>query len=114
MRAHSCTSWSTISFRCQRKRGSRVIGTCWGKTQHPFERAVPKLDALKEQVAYRKLLQGIAVVTFISLVGWLISASTGAPLITIVLAIVGVVLLGMVIIALHRDIEQRIDEIRKL
>src|SRR5712671_972196 len=56
------------SFRCQRKRSSRVVGTSWEK------HGVAGLDGLKEQVAYLKLWQGIAAVTFISLLGRLISA----------------------------------------
>jgi hypothetical protein len=75
---------------------------------------VPELEGLKEQVAYRKFWQGIVVVTFISLFGWLISASGGAALVTVILAIAGVVLLGVAILVLHSQIERRIDEIRKL
>ena len=75
---------------------------------------MPELERLKEQVAYLKLLQGIAVVTFMSLVGWVISAAETAARITIVLAIAGVVLLGVAILALHRQIGRRIDEIGRL
>ena len=75
---------------------------------------LPELDGLKEKIAYLKLLQGIAVVTFISLLGWLVTSAERATELTVALAIVGVVLLGMAIIAVHRQIENVIDEIRRL
>lgn len=75
---------------------------------------MPELDGIKEQVAYLKLLQGIAVVTFISLLGWRVSASEDAARLTVFLAIVGVLLLAIAIIALHRHIEHLIDHIRRL
>jgi len=75
---------------------------------------VSELDRLKEQIAYLKFWQGIVVVTDISLAGWLISASNTAALLTVVLAIAGVVLLSVGIVVLHRQIERRIDQIGKL
>lgn len=75
---------------------------------------MPELDGIKEQVAYLKLLQGIAVVTFISLLGWRVSASEDAARLTVFLAIVEVLLLAIAIIALHRHIEHLIDHIRRL
>jgi len=75
---------------------------------------VSELDRLKEQVAYLKFLQGIMVVTDISLVGWLVSTADGARPLTVALAIVGVVLLTLGIVMLHRQIERRIDHIGRL
>ena len=75
---------------------------------------MPQLDRVKEELGYFKLLQGIALVTFLSLVGWLVSASNGAERITVTLAIGGVALLATAILALHREIGRRIDEIGKL
>jgi len=68
--------------------------------RHARASRLPEVDHLREEVAYQKLLQGIAVVTFISLAGWLVS--------------VGVVSLGAVVVALHRQIGRRINEIRRL
>ena len=48
---------------------------------------MPQLDRVKEELGYFKLLQGIALVTFLSLVGWLVSASDGAERIAVTLAI---------------------------
>ncbi len=73
-----------------------------------------ELDRLKEQVAYLKFWQGIVVVTDISLAGWLVSASNTAALLTVVLAIAGVVLLSVGIVVLHRQIERRIDQIGRI
>ena len=73
-----------------------------------------ELDRPKEQVAYLKFWQGIMVVTDISLVGWLVSTADGARPLTVALAIVGVVLLTLGIVMLHRQIERRIDHIGRL
>lgn len=75
---------------------------------------VPELDRLKEQVAYLKFWQGIMVVTEISLVGWLISTVNTAGPALWSFAAVGVVVLGLGILLLHRQIERRIDQIGKL
>jgi len=40
---------------------------------------MPELDRLKEEVAYLKFWQGIAVVIAISLSGWLVSSGADAP-----------------------------------
>lgn len=91
-----------------------MILSVGGKGACALVNPMPELERLKEQIAYLKLLQGIAVVTFISLVGWVISASSTAAPMTMALAIIGVVLLGGAIVALHRQIGRRIDEIGRL
>ena len=73
-----------------------------------------ELDCLKEQVAYLKFWQGIMVVTDISIVGWLVSTADVARPLTVALAVVGVVLLTLGIVMLHRKIERRIDHIGRL
>ncbi len=54
------------------------------------------------------------VVTDISLVGWLVSTADSAAVSLRFYAIVGVVLLTLGIVLLHRQIERRIDQIGKL
>jgi len=54
------------------------------------------------------------VVTEITLVGWLISTPNTADPVLWSLAAVGVVLLGFGIFLLHRQIERRIEEVRRL
>ena len=54
------------------------------------------------------------VVTDISLVGWLVSAADTAVPPLWVYAIVGVVLLTIGVVVVHRQIERRIDQIGRL
>jgi heme O synthase-like polyprenyltransferase len=75
---------------------------------------MPKLDRLKEEVAYLKLWLGIVVVTDISLVGWLIVAVDEADRLRIVLAVLGIVLLSFGAVVLHREIDQRMERIGTL
>jgi small-conductance mechanosensitive channel len=72
---------------------------------------VSELDRLKEELAYLKFWQGIVVVTDISVAGWLVSASEGASTLTFVLALAGLAGLTIGIVALHRQIERRIERI---
>jgi hypothetical protein len=74
---------------------------------------VSELDGLREEVAYLKFWQGVAVVTAISLIAWLFS-STGAATWLLLLAFIGAMVLSFTIFALHRRIERRIEQIRKL
>ena len=71
-----------------------------------------ELDRVREQVAYLKFWQGIMVVTDISLMGWLVSTTDTSN--RVVLAVVGVMLLTFGILALHRQIDRRIDQTGKL
>lgn len=73
-----------------------------------------QLDRVKEQLAYLKLWQGIMVVTDISLVGWIVTSADTAGARPFALAIVAVVALTSGIIAVHRRIERRIDELESL
>jgi hypothetical protein len=54
------------------------------------------------------------VVTEITLVGWLISTPNTADPVLWSLAAVGAVLLGFGIFLLHRQVERRIEELRRL
>ena len=73
-----------------------------------------ELDRLKEQLVYLRFWLGIMVVTEITLVGWLISTPNTADPVLWSFAAVGVVLLGFGIFLLHRQIELRIEEVRRL
>jgi len=73
-----------------------------------------ELDRIKEQLVYLRFWLGIMVVTEITLVGWLISTPNTADPVLWSLAAVGVILLGFGIFLLHRQIERRIDEVRRL
>ncbi len=73
-----------------------------------------ELDRLKEQLVYLRFWLGIMVVTEISLVGWLASTADTATPRLLFFAIVGIVLLGVGVFLLHRQIERRIEHIGRL
>ena len=73
-----------------------------------------ELDRVREQIAYLKFWQGIMVVTDISLMGWLVSTADASTRPIVVLAVVGVVLLTLGILALHRRIDRRIAQTGRL
>ncbi len=73
-----------------------------------------ELDRLKEQLVYLRFWLGIMVVTEITLVGWLISTPNTADPVLWFLAAVGVLVLGFGIFLLHRQVERRIEEVRRL
>ena|SRR5690242_1993826 len=73
-----------------------------------------ELDRIKEQLVYLRFWLGIMVVTEITLVGWLISTPNTADPVLWSLAALGVILLGFGIFLLHRQIERRIEEVRRL
>ena len=72
------------------------------------------LDRVKEEVAYLKIWQGIVVVSGVSLAGWLLSAEDSAPPLRYGLALVGVLLLGLFSLILHRQIASRIGRMEAL
>jgi hypothetical protein len=74
---------------------------------------VSELDRLREQIAYLKYAQGVFVVVDISVAGWLLSASD-EPTYLNTIALIGVVVLSLVILGLHRQIERCIERIGKL
>lgn len=75
---------------------------------------MPKLDRLKEEVAYLKFWQGVVVITDVSLLGWLISAVDQADRLRILLAAFGVILLTSLAVGLHREINTHMADIGKL
>jgi hypothetical protein len=75
---------------------------------------VAQLDRLKEEIGYRKLWLGLAVASDISIGGWLVTSASAATVFTIVLAIGGVIFLGIGAVVLDRQIERRITRIGRL
>src|SRR5687768_13857991 len=76
--------------------------------------AVSELDRLKEKLVYLRLWLGIVVVAEISLLGWIASTpETTAPRL-FALGVGGIIVLGMGIYRLHRQIKHRIKQIRSL
>lgn len=72
------------------------------------------LDRVREEIAYLKVWQGVAVISAISLGGWLVSAGDTASLVTYGLALSGALLLGFFSLILHRQIESRIRQTETL
>ncbi|HJT62035.1 MAG TPA: hypothetical protein VJ797_10185 [Burkholderiales bacterium] len=75
---------------------------------------MPKLDRLREEVAYFKLWLGMVVITDIGLVGWLITTADEMDRLRIVLALLGIVVLSFGGVVLHHGINQRMERIGKL
>jgi hypothetical protein len=75
---------------------------------------VPELDGLKEELVYLRLWLGIVVVAEISLAGWFASALENASLSLLCLAIIAIIVLGAIMLALHRKIDRRIEDVRTL
>lgn len=75
---------------------------------------MPKLDLLKEEIAYFKLWLGIVVLTDISVLGWIMSAVDAVSRIRIMLAATAVLVLSLCAAVLHRWIDQRMQRIREL
>jgi len=73
-----------------------------------------ELDAAREHLAYLKLWQGAVIVTEISLIGWLSSASAGASAYTVALAWIGFSVLTFIALILHRLVVHYLKRIRSL
>ena len=75
---------------------------------------MPELDGAKEEIAYLKLWLGIMVVTGISLIGWLLGNFRSAPWLLVGGGCVALLSIGFGCFALHRRIESKIDEVKRL
>ena len=75
---------------------------------------MPELDGLKEEATYLKLWIGIMVVTGIGLIGWLLRNFGTASWLLIGGGVIGLLAIGVGCFSLHRRIESKIDEIRRL
>jgi len=73
-----------------------------------------ELDRLKEEIGHLKLWEGMAAAIFTGLTGWLFAApDSGAPM-TFVLAIAGVISVGIGTLRIYRKIAQLIARIGPL
>ena len=73
-----------------------------------------EIDRLKEELTYLRFWLGIAVVTAITLIGWLISTSPSANPTLWTIGVVGALALSAGIYLIHRQMEHRIEQIGKL
>ena len=79
-----------------------------------LRRRAAELDRLKEEVGHYKLWEAAAVAIFATLTGWLVSNSETATRLTFGLATGGVILVGIGIVRVSRQIDSRIERIGKL
>jgi len=73
-----------------------------------------ELDGAREALAYLKLWQGAVIVTEISLIGWLASASAAASPYTAALGGIGFAALSFIAFMLHRMGVHYLKRIRSL
>lgn len=72
-----------------------------------------EIDGLKEELGLLKFWQGISVVTFISLIGFIATNYKKAELIILILASLALIFCFSFIIILNIKIKNKINEIRK-
>ena len=73
-----------------------------------------KIDVIKEKINYLKVWLGIAIVTLISLIGWLSTHYEGLSSVRIFLAFVGIAWLIGMIHFLNKTILEKIDSLEEL
>jgi undecaprenyl pyrophosphate phosphatase UppP len=72
-----------------------------------------KTDQIKERINYLKVWLGIFVVTNIGLMGWLAEHYDDNKIKSIG-AFISVIVIGVVILIIHKRINRRIDELEEL
>jgi len=75
---------------------------------------MPQLDGTKEEIAYLKLWLGIMIATDISLIGWLVSNFRSSHWLLHGAGVMVVFSIGYGCFALHRRIESKIQEVKRL
>jgi hypothetical protein len=73
-----------------------------------------QLDIVKETIAYLKFWLGVMVVSDISLVGWLLSNAEKAPDFKIYGATIGVAIITVSALFVHKRIERFISTLKDL
>ena len=73
-----------------------------------------ELDAAREEIAYLKLWLGIMIVTGISLMSWLLGNYGSSVWYLTTGGLIALISIGFGCFTLHRRIESKIDEIKRL
>ena len=73
-----------------------------------------QIDIIKETIAYLKFWLGVMVISDISLVGWLLSNSGSASDFKLYEAIIGIAIITISALFMHRRIEQLITTLKDL
>jgi hypothetical protein len=75
---------------------------------------VSKIDGIKEELGWLKIVFAIFVATDVSLVGWVAQNFSIADRPTVVLAIIGILVITVVLVLVNRLAYRRIREVEKL
>lgn len=73
-----------------------------------------QLDIVKETIAYLKFWLGVMVVSDISLVGWLLSNAEDGAIFKIYGAIIGIAIITISALFVHKRIERFISSLKDL
>ena len=75
---------------------------------------VAKIDKIKEQIGYLKVIFGLLFATDLSLIGYLFNKYSSLSLLKMVLVLVGIVIVTVTIYFVNREILVKIDEMEEL
>ncbi|NKC13696.1 MAG: hypothetical protein GKR94_16365 [Gammaproteobacteria bacterium] len=75
---------------------------------------MPKLDKLKEELGWLKVVFGVLIAIDISLVGWLVQNFSDANAVLLIIVFIIVIMLTVAIVLTNRRAYRKIDEIGEL
>ncbi|MCH5314251.1 MAG: hypothetical protein J1E28_07690, partial [Helicobacter sp.] len=73
-----------------------------------------KIDKAKEKIAILKFWLGIAVATFLAIIGWSVTNYSKIEVWLLILGFFAMIILGIAIVFLSRLINKKIDELEDL
>jgi 4-hydroxybenzoate polyprenyltransferase len=73
-----------------------------------------KLDKLKEEIGWIKIIFGVLIATDISLVAWLVQNYGKASLFLLIICVIMILLITFAIIWINRVVYRKIDELEGL
>jgi len=73
-----------------------------------------KIDRIKEDIGWLKLIFGIVVATELSLIGWLVSNYENAKFTMVLFCTVIIIGLGVAIVFINRIAYKKIDQLEEL
>lgn len=71
-------------------------------------------DKVKEKITYFRFWLGVAVATILAIIGWVLTNSAKVELWLLFLSFIAIVILLVMIIAVMRNIDKKIDELEDL
>jgi hypothetical protein len=73
-----------------------------------------KLEKIREEIGWLKVIFAIVIATDISLVAWFIQNFTKASLFLLISCFLTILIISMIIIWLHNDTYQKIEKLEEL